>query len=137
MLSELYIDNKNVEKLKIPFAIFNKVKINKSEIKYKNKLYDIQKVEIINGIAIVYCINDTQEENLIADFEKFTTEITDFGNTNKQIPKVLSKIIFPEYTFPGNLDLLFNANLIQLISSKYKNNLSNTYLEVISPPPKC
>ncbi|MDD5570256.1 MAG: hypothetical protein PHD97_03775 [Bacteroidales bacterium] len=130
--------DKRIEKLKIPVAIFNKIKIKKDEIKYNNKLYDIKKVEFTDDTAIVYCINDTKEENIIAEFKEFVEQITDFSKpNNKQLPKFIFKVVSSKYISPENFITSNSSYLQQCIFFKYEESLLVPDIEVIKPPPKC
>ncbi len=50
--------------------------LDKGEIRYRGKLYDVISTRI-SGTSVIYqCINDTKEEQLLASYNKYSTWVT-------------------------------------------------------------
>jgi len=101
-------------------------RIDKREILFKHKMYDIIR-EVRQGKSITfYCIRDTKEENLLAGFKKI--------NTNRITLALLKNLItaaLPEY--PAKIDLS-DFSLFQYFSAT--SSLSFISFPPLSPPPE-
>ena len=108
-------------------------RINRKEIRYEGKMYDIVKEEKQTDKIIFYCIHDQKEDKLERDYAKTMNE-----NLNQKAA-VSSSIHFNhmiQYADYGN------GQKIKLPINKYDyfNYWSNNYLfqtfKVLTPPPK-
>ena len=52
------------------------IMLDKGEIRYHGKLYDVISTRVSGTSVILRCINDTREEKLLARYEKFSTRIS-------------------------------------------------------------
>lgn len=110
---------------------------NESGIKWLKKgkefichyqMYDIVKVKVTGKYIFYYCINDSNEKRLIADFEKK-------NRTNQQSNQVVRKIIQSHFILPSLSVTIFRKPLIFSFFQPvrfYLPPLNNT----LSPPPK-
>ncbi|MBI5540477.1 MAG: hypothetical protein HY951_10500 [Bacteroidia bacterium] len=108
-------------------------RINKKEIKYEGKMYDIVKEEKRTDKIIFYCINDKKEDKLEKEFAKTVNK-----NLNQNVA-VGSSINFNhliQYAEYGRVPGIESP--IQKV--KYSNYLNSNYhlntLKVLTPPPK-
>jgi predicted transcriptional regulator len=103
------------------------IKPNK-EFRYKGELYDIVKIQHQHQKKYYYCLNDSKEKQLIADFNKT-------HNTKKESEKKLKRsfnysFYLQRFSITKNvypIDFAFAATTIL-----YKPNT----IDILSPPPK-
>jgi hypothetical protein len=98
------------------------------EFSYNGEMYDIVKTKTLNNKTYYYCIKDTKEKNLIANYTRHNRRR---NKTLLKLRKVLSNKYFPEKfiinTKTNNADIYF---------TDYQQNYTSVYLETLSPPPK-
>ncbi len=98
------------------------------EFIYNGLMYDIVKVETQGKEKYYYCINDTKEKDLIANYKKHNRHR---NNTLLKIRKILSNKYFPE-----KLSINTKINKDDMCFIKYQQNYKSIYVETLSPPPK-
>lgn len=72
-------------------------KLDHDEISYKGRLYDVVSESARGSVIWYYCVIDSQEESLIAGFEKMQSFPFAFGTTSnsKQLLTSLHRIVTP------------------------------------------
>ncbi len=106
------------------------------EFSYYGRLYDVISESVKGNTTWYYCINDTQEERLIAGFEKIQNLNPGFGSSGKAknnqallyhlitIALIKEPIVF---NYPQPLKVIFGYN---------PNNLFSLFQIPLSPPPE-
>ncbi|AFL80265.1 hypothetical protein Aeqsu_0758 [Aequorivita sublithincola DSM 14238] len=105
------------------------------EFSYKGMMYDVVYVEILNKTTKIYhCISDTQENNLIAQYQKDLQKKQKNKNNRTNSVKTV-KFLQKINPLPQKDELAFSKK-IQVSNFDYQNNYSPLSLEISSPPPK-
>lgn len=124
------IPNKNLSIIVITNSNNNKIFWTRKdkEFRYEGKMFDIVKVKIKNNKTYYYCLNDVNENILVANFLK----------NNKRINKILLKLrkilinkYLPKDTLTNKISNKTNI-LFCIITEHYKSKTIN----IISPPPQ-
>ncbi len=103
------------------------IKPNK-EFRFKGEMYDVVRATMVKGIKYLYCINDSKEKTLLANYNKNHNNRNGFS---KRFKRMLTNMFFPKS----------QILLSSLYSSKYSYNIfvfnfSSIIIEKSSPPPK-
>ncbi len=103
------------------------IKKNK-EFKYKDKMYDVVKIKILNKQKYFYCINDIKEKHLITIFSENNKRK---NNLVLKLSKILNNKYFPKTYF---VNIHFNPIEVRFTENNlfYKSKI----IDIISPPPK-
>ena len=98
-------------------------------------MYDIVRVEIVNETTKIYhCISDSQETNLIAQYNKdLHKKRKDKNNRTNSVKTV--KFLQKINPLPQKEDLAFSNKLMRP-NYVYHDNYASLSLEILSPPPK-
>lgn len=108
-------------------------KDNGREFSLNGEMYDVAKIKIENGKTVIYCINDTKETTLLANFIKAMKN----DASNSKSGKSSLKLQFADYTINA-LDI--NTAAAGIYSSgKFSIFNSTLYLisqETDAPPPR-
>ena len=98
------------------------------EFIYNNQMYDVVSYKCSGKYIFYYCINDTKEKKLIADFEKK-------NHANDRTNQISQKLIQTHFIVPSALLTIFRQPIVCcyfLPIRKYLPPINNT----LSPPPK-
>jgi hypothetical protein len=126
-LTVIQITNENRRKLKW-------VEKNK-EFKFNGKLYDLARVITQGDTSLLYCVNDRQEEQLIANLEEHIQKDNDSQiPKNKRISNIQERLIKDYFSFEYILELDRTAR--EFIFKSTSENLVLMYPEIKTPPPK-
>ena len=113
---------------------FKYIEANK-EFTYNNKMFDIVRRETKGDSVIFHCINDVQEENILANIDFLVKEnFCKSPATKKKASNSIKLII--KHALPKS-DIEFPSNcLSKLLSEKYFSTIFPIFIDVISPPPE-
>ncbi len=101
-------------------------RIDKREIKYKGKLYDVVR-EISNGhTTVFYCLHDSKEENIFAGLKK-----AHYHKLYLALWEHLINIAFPESAVSVN-----HTSFSELTYPHITISLKSSLLPTWSPPPE-
>ncbi len=79
--------------------------LDKGEIRYRGKLYDVISTRISGTSVIFRCINDTKEEQLLARYEKYSTWVTGMNlperskNSQAMLHHIIKQALLNKYSF--------------------------------------
>lgn len=105
------------------------------EFRFEGKLYDLVRVRKAVDTTFFYCINDTQEEKLIANLDEHLQRETDNQlPQNKKINNNLEKLI-KDYIRHNYLFLILN-NELEFRYYSFCDTLTCFYPDIATPPPK-
>ncbi len=108
---------------------------DREEFSYKGTMYDIVRVEILNENTTVYhCISDSQETNLIANYNKELQKKRKDKNSRTNTVKTV-KFIEKINPLPQKEEVAFSNKVIRP-NYVYHENYASLSLEISSPPPK-
>lgn len=121
--------------------VFNKTEYNnldwedEKEFMYKEKMFDVVKVDFISDDCVyVYCFEDENEMLLFAFHEKQvqnnSSETAD-GKTNGKWTKII-----PDYFFQKQLIYFSVPEIPFYLGLHYKTDFNSFISEIPSPPPK-
>jgi len=126
-----------VEVLSISKSVINEGKvfqrINKKEIRYDGKMYDILKEETRSDKIIFYCVHDEKEDKLENEFDKTINKNLNQKAVTNTFINFNHLIQYAEYGRVPGIE-----SPIQKV--KYSNYMNNNYHlntpQVLTPPPK-
>lgn len=126
-----------IEVLSIYKSVINEGKIfqriNKKEIKYEGKMYDIVKEEKQTDKIIFYCIHDKKEDKLEKEFAKTVNKNLNQKAAAGSSISFNNLIQYAEYGVKWGIESPINK-------VDYSNYLNSNYhlntLKVLTPPPK-
>ncbi len=128
MMALLRLQPRELTRLEVAGATHNPdlVRVEKHEIRYKGKMYDILREESVGDVTIFYCLRDHKEEMLISGFKKVN------GNRYSMVLHAhLIKIALPLYLVslspPPDLTIGFVP---------FNETLRSRFLKIWSPPPE-
>ena len=81
--------------------------LDKGEIRYRGKLYDVISTRISGTSVIFRCINDTKEEQLLARYEKYSTWVTGMNlperskNSQAMLHHIIKHALLKKYSVPS------------------------------------
>ncbi len=104
------------------------------EFYFKGALYDLVKLEKVNGKTVLHCINDSKEHKLLNDFAKALNNQQDNGNGNKSAKHSI-KFQLADFISIADLADSFLPSTEKASFITYTSSLATTLLEVNSPPP--
>ena len=106
------------------------------EFMLHGELYDVAKMETVNGKTLLYCINDKKEEKLLQKFLKAIKSATN-NNTNSKNGKTNCKFQTNHYWFFYNKENITAINADgSWVYLSYISSLISSVKEVIAPPPR-
>lgn len=107
--------------------------IHSREFKYNGDMYDIVKKEATDDQLIIYCINDTKEKNLEAEFEKRVHK-NSLEDKNLPANKNIVNILLSE---PIQAEQISNALVCEISFNIWRTDFyQSTFLDIPSPPPR-
>ena len=98
------------------------------EFRYKGEMFDVVRVKIKNEKKYYYCINDTKEKELIANFNKHHNSKKD---NEKRIKRMLNNYYFPQHSF-----YLINTYVSDFVYVPFDFHNKSNVIDILSPPPK-
>ncbi len=102
------------------------------EFLLNGEMYDVVKTKRINGIIILYCINDKKEKSLIDNYNLITKHNSDSDKKGKSnIDNSINLFVYPN---GDNIDVYSFTFLDHFYS--FDSRLQKIFLKTISPPPK-
>lgn len=114
---------------------FNKIEwVEKSEFKYKGKLYDIVYQTSNGENKSFYCINDKQEEKLFANLEEHVQNFISDNDLGLQKSKKASHKIPKDYFFQHTI-FDFPTSYNTILHRSYFHFYSTVIIDIPSPPP--
>lgn len=108
--------------------------VEKNEIKFNGKMFDVLKVEENKDEIFFYCISDENEDNLSKVFEKQIANCAD-KNSDGQLPFNILKILNYDSIEPFYFNLKYNSFQNSLIP-ELLGAFTNFKAEISTPPPK-
>jgi hypothetical protein len=84
----------SLENITLSRREYESSKTDEYEIRFRGKMYDIAYIEFHNDSVTIYCINDTEEENLFVALEKiFSHAKRHSGEQQHQLPQQFVKFL--------------------------------------------
>lgn len=126
-----------IEVLSISKSVINESKvfqrINKKEIRYEGKMYDIVKEEKRTDKIIFYCIHDEREDKLEKDFAKTVNKNLNQKATVGSSINFNHLIQYAEYGMKWGIESPINkVDYSNYLNSNYHLNTP----KILTPPPK-
>jgi len=106
-----------------------------NEFLYNGKLYDVVRQKTDGVKIIFYCINDTNEEKLIVELNRYANLNSNQNIPVKQKTNLLINNIIKE-ALPENSKSFFSNTADFNIHFIYKSLLTKQYIPILCPPPK-
>jgi hypothetical protein len=111
--------------------------LDKDEIRYRGKFYDVVSFSVSGNTITFLCINDTKEETMVAHFDKIITLAAGMNSTEKNrtsqalLYHIIKHAFVKRYSFtpPSEYSLLFKW-------IEPASKLNSVYLIPFSPPPE-
>jgi len=108
-------------------------RVNKKEIRFHGKMYDVVREERYNGKLIFYCIHDENEDKLDKEFSNEVRKNLDSKSSTSSTTNLIHLIQYAEM-----------GKCINVSPPVRKSNYSNFYItrrsqidpQVLTPPPK-
>jgi hypothetical protein len=110
--------------------------LDKGEIRYRGKLYDVISTRISGSYVIFRCINDTQEEQLLARYENYSTWVTGMNspgksrNTQAMLHHIIKQALLDKSTLQSPLTSFI------LLFAKPATDFSSIAILPSFPPPR-
>ena len=105
------------------------------EFSIDGQMYDVAKIKKENGRTLIYCLNDTKEEQLLEKYAKAVRAATDQNSGKNNGDHALK--------FQLTDCLVFNENLLNSIPETtpqkyfaFNDKEISSYKEIIAPPPR-
>ena len=110
--------------------------LDKGEIRYRGKLYDVISTRISGTSVIFRCINDTKEEQLLARYEKYSTWVTGMNlperskNSQAMLHHIIKHALLNKYSVqpPSTSSVVLFFEPVQ--------DLNSIAIQPFSPPPR-
>jgi hypothetical protein len=139
---EQFVDNEQLELISISTENQQKLKWERidKEFWYEGKLYDIVRAETKDSVTHYYCIDDTEETQLVYQFIEEIKKQTD--NTDNERTafidffKKILKIYIPSPFNPQNTFVLSQKSHKSKVLTPYINHYASQFYNRIDPPPK-
>jgi hypothetical protein len=110
--------------------------IGEDEFIYSGRYYDIIHYEILNDSITLWCLNDKDEEKLIANFqENIKNHLNTDSPANKTRKADILKIFMFEAT-PHQTEEIFHIRHAGQLNNIFQSSLISIKLDIPSPPPK-
>jgi hypothetical protein len=123
-------------KIDNPASNRNFKKMDHNEFSYCGRLYDIVNESVKGKTTFYYCVNDTQEERLIAGFENFQS-ITGFpGSTGKSKQMLVMLYNLITIALVRDLKDSLHTAVTDVNFCQYSTPVIKSFLTPVSPPPK-
>jgi hypothetical protein len=98
------------------------------EFSYKGEMYDVVKIQMHDQKKYYYCLNDSKEKELIANFNKT-------ANHKKETEKKLKRNFNYNFDFQGSC-IAKNLYPVYLTINSTHFLYKSTTVDILSPPPK-
>lgn len=108
-------------------------RINRKEIRFKGKMFDIVKEEIGQGTIVFYCIHDEKEDKLEKEFAKNVQKNADDKCLTNSQMQFNNQIHFVEFVNKPDISSPIKKNIFY---SSYQANRLPNISQVLTPPPK-
>ncbi|MGD0711508.1 MAG: hypothetical protein ABR968_10065 [Bacteroidales bacterium] len=106
------------------------------EFIYNGKMYDIISRKTEKGFTIFYCMNDKQEEQLYSALKDHIMHNSDQNLPLKDKSNLIIKNIIKEALPDGNAHLQTFSSKNIIYYSSYNSATHQSFISVITPPPK-
>jgi hypothetical protein len=131
-----YRDKYVLLKIKDPASNRDFTRVDQSEFRYMGNLYDEIRQEQQGNYTWFYCINDSQEERLITNYEKYQKQEpgSSFPARGKNIQAMMHHLILQAL-----VSGVTKSELPSYTSTKFCNRLFSShsvYLLPVTPPPE-
>ncbi len=110
-------------------------KLNDHELFYNNKLYDIARLVIKDGIQYFYCTNDSKEEKILERIEECSSAHLDYYNSAQHPGQVVHKLFTVEnfYLSSSQKDLAQADFIFHFMIEKFPQKI---FFRETYPPPE-
>jgi hypothetical protein len=110
--------------------------LDKGEIRYRGRLYDVISTRVSGNSVIFRCINDTREEQLLARYDKYSTWVTGMNSPEKSrnSQAMLYHIIKHALLNKYSLEVPASSSINQYF--EFTGEVNSLATEPTSPPPK-
>ena len=104
---------------------------SRREFRYKDKMYDVVKIEIHKDSVVYFCLHDGDEETLLSNFDKLVKN--SLGNNSKSKNNGVKELSKYNFNHINEIYLsVKNINFYPLRPHFYRS----ITIEIQSPPPK-
>jgi hypothetical protein len=126
------LPEEQLQMLELSVAEFQKSNVGDDEVEVNGKMYDVARIEITQENVILYCIQDTAEDNLLSFLDEV---LKNAARDKKQLPSGVFAFISQAdlcdvLTLPPNSFKQIETSTAHLI------HFSSYYPELLAPPPK-
>ncbi len=132
MFTSMHSDQLEYQKISLSISEYSKCKLNKREMNYQGKLYDIKSVEIHADQVDVLVVHDKEEEGIK---ERIEILFQKKGAQEKGFLTVLEKLSTLNYTCPGSYFTL-TPRMIRKYFTNSSEGILTSEKEITTPPPK-
>jgi hypothetical protein len=110
--------------------------LEKGEIRYRGKLYDVISTRVSGSSVIFRCINDTREEQLLARFDHYSIQVAGMNSTEKSrnnqamLHHIIKHALLKKYSVPS-----LSASFVVLFFEPARD-FNSVDITPLSPPPR-
>jgi hypothetical protein len=126
----------SLENITLSRREYESSKTDEYEIRFRGKMYDIARIEFHNDSVTIYCINDTEEENLFVALEKiFSPQKQHSSKQQSQVPHQFVKFLSLAFLQTEN----FSSTCIDFTKSMPQQHtmyFPEIFPAYAAPPPK-
>ncbi len=123
----------NFEYLTLSQNDFQKYRIEKKELFYQSKLYDIKSIEVCNDSVKLSLIRDSEEENVFKKIKKlFATD----QNHSKKLPDMLIQLLHLDYVSHTCITVPHRIHFSITRNQGYNASLLTPVSDILLPPPE-
>lgn len=132
MFTSMHSDQLEYQKISLSISEYSKCKLNKREMNYQGKLYDIKSVEIHADQVDVLVVHDKEEEGIK---ERIEILFQKKGTQEKGFLTVLEKLSTLNYTCPETYFVL-KPDRVKKNFINCSEGILTSEKEITTPPPK-
>ena len=122
-----------LDAIPIPLGQFKSSWIDQREMKWQGRMYDIARVERSGESMIVYCLQDTDEDNLLS----FISAVVEMSSQDtRQAPTDVTQFFSLKFVIPGSLCPPRSAIEVEATQTPYAVHLAPVNLLPVTPPPR-
>jgi hypothetical protein len=115
---------------------------NRNEIRWEEKnkefylhgqMYDVAFIKVVDGKILIYCLNDSKEEDLLKSLANTVKSVNDQSNSGKEGQHVI-KFQLPDFLIPDQQTITINEPATAKYV-EYSSPLITNIKELFTPPP--
>jgi hypothetical protein len=105
---------------------------DENEIEIDGQMYDVSKIINEGKIVKVYCLHDTEEDNLLM----FLDELSNTPVHDDQLANTVLQFLTLQY-LPVSSEIIFFRSASKIFFTDYTFSIKDSLFAVDSPPPRC